>query len=261
MKNLLIYISPTKSFDNPRPDLASNDAGPLAKVQYENSLELGWKKEDIMLFTNFPFKYGDLSATVLNKVEFFERKPQVSKINAIVRLFEKGYIKERETYWFHDLDAFQLRPLGLGKHEVNISNDQIAVTEYGGLSFLGGGRLSTGIIFFRSGSKDIFVKIKELAYKKKIDEEEALGILISRDKNIRDRVKKLNYSHNFIGYNLRSTYTKATKPLKVAHFHPMTGKKRLGTNNALRFFKGDNPIKTPLITSRLVRILKYHRIG
>lgn len=260
MKNLLIYISPTKSFNNPRPDLADNDADQLVKVQYENSLELGWKKKDIMLFTNFPFRYGNLKATVLDKVGFFERKPQVSKINAIVRLFEKGYIEDKETYWFHDFDAFQLRPIGISKHEVNISNDQIAVTEYGGLSFLGGKRISTGVIFFKSGSKDLFKKIRDLAYQKKIDEEEALGILM-REEKIKERVKILNNSYNFIGYNLRGTYARAIKPLKVAHFHPRVGKRRLGTNNALSFFKGDNPIKTPLITARLVRILKYHRIG
>ena len=91
MKNLMIYVSPTGSFDNPRPDLTSNDAGQLAKVQFENSLALGWKKEDILLFTNFDFQYGEMKANVLKDVEFFERKPQVSKINAIIKLFEKNH--------------------------------------------------------------------------------------------------------------------------------------------------------------------------
>lgn len=259
MKNLLIYISPTGSFDNPRSDLASNDAGPLVKVQIENSLALGWRKQDIMLATNFDYQYGDVSATVLRDVDFFDRKPQVSKISAIVKLLEQGLINNKETYWFHDLDAFQLQPIS--EDEIGISETEIAVTEYGGLSFAGENRISTGVIFFKSGSKDIFDRIKKLAYAKRIDEEEALGLLIIEDENFRKRVKKLNYSYNFIGYNLRTYYKKAIKPLKVVHFHPLVGKRKLHTDNSLKFFRGENPINTPLITDRVVKILKYHRLG
>lgn len=259
MKNLMIYISPTGSFDNPRPDLASNDAGPLAKVQIENSLSLGWNKEDILLITNFAFTYGLVKATVLQDVAFFERKPQVSKINAIIRLFEQRMIRKNETYWFHDLDAFQLEPIT--EDEIGIRNNEIALTEYGGLRFAGENRLSTGVIFFKSDSKDIFDRIKKFAYKKRIDEEEALGLLTIEDESLKNRVKKLNYSYNFIGYNLRTYYKKAIKPLKVVHFHPLVGKRKLRTDNSLRFFRGENPINTPLITERVVKILKYHRIG
>lgn len=155
MKNIMIYISPTGSFDNPRPDLTSNDAGPLAKVQIENSLALGWKKEDILLFTNFDFQYGEIKANVLKNVEFFERKPQASKINAIVKLFEDGTIKDGEMYWFHDLDAFQLEPIN--EAEIDLSDDNIALTDYGGIKFGGTDRWSTGSIFFKLGSRDIFV--------------------------------------------------------------------------------------------------------
>jgi len=96
MKNLLIYISPTHSFDNPRADLASNDVPSLVKVQIENSLELGWKKEDILLVTNFAYKYGDIEALVLDDVDFFDRKPQASKINAIIKMFEHDLIEADE---------------------------------------------------------------------------------------------------------------------------------------------------------------------
>lgn len=254
----MIYTSPTGSFDNERPDLTSNDAGQLAKVQIENSLALGWKKEDILLYTNFEFQYGDFKAKVLKDVDFFERKPQASKINAIIRLFENRTIRKGEMYWFHDLDAFQLE--AITEDEIDISDNEVAVTEYGSLSFAGERRISTGVIFFKSGSKDIFVRIKELAYRKRIDEEEALGLLIIGDENIRKRVKKINHSYNFIGYNLRTYYRRAIKPLKVVHFHPLAGNRRLKTENSLRFFMGENKINTPLITERLIKIFKFHRI-
>ena len=76
MKNLMIYISPTGSFSNPRADLVADDAALCAKVAIENSLQLGWKAEDILLFTNFEYQYGDIKAQVLPDVEFFNRKPQ-----------------------------------------------------------------------------------------------------------------------------------------------------------------------------------------
>lgn len=102
--------------------------------------------------------------------------------------------------------------------------------------------------------------MQEVFYKKGVDEEEALGLLTIGDSNIRKRVKKINNTHNFLGYYLRSCYKNAIKPLKVAHFHPLAGIKRIGVENSLRFFKGENKINTPLITERLIRIFKFHRI-
>ena len=259
MKNVLIYISPTGSFNNPRPDLTSNDAGQLAKVQFENSLALGWKKEDILLFTNFDFQYGEMKANALKDVEFFERKPQVSKINAIIKLFEDGMIKKNELYWFHDLDAFQLQPIT--EAEIGISDNEIALTDFGGAKHFGGeDRWSAGVIFFKSGSKDIFDRIKTLAYEKRIDEEEALGLLVINDPKIRKRVKKINNTYNFIGFNLRSVYKKSVKPLKVVHFHPYGVIKQLRVKRPLDFFLGENSLHIPLITERLIKIFKYHRI-
>lgn len=259
MKNLLIYISPTGSFDNPRSDLASNDAGPLAKVQIENSLQLGWKAEDILLVTNFPFKYGKIKAHEITDVDFFDRKPQVSKINAIIKLIEDGVITERELYWFHDLDAFQLEKIS--EDEIAVGEHELGVTEYGGLYFAGQKRISTGVLFFRASALPLLRSIKERAYKLRIDEEEALGLLMKESTDVKNKVIILNHTYNFIGYSLASTYKKTLKPLKVVHFHPLVGKRRLHTDNALRFFRGDNPLKIPLITDRVVTLLKYHRLA
>lgn len=263
MKNLLIYISPTGSFDNPRSDLASNDAGPLAKVQIENSLALGWRAKDILLVTNFDFSYGQIKSIVLKDVEFFDRKPQASKINAIIKMFEAGLIRRKETYWFHDFDAFQLEPIT--ESEIDLAENQIALTDYGGDKyFFGQTRWSTGTIFFKSDTLDIFKGIQKIFTEKRIDEEEALHLLLSENQELSPRVKKIDNTYNFIGYNLKTAYQNTSQPLKVVHFHPLTGKRRLGgvgTKSALRFFKGENPLNTPLVNDRVVKLLKYHRIG
>ena len=251
MKNLMVYISPTGSFDNPRPDLC-NDAGLSVKVQLENSTQLGWAKEDILLVTNFTYEYGGIKAIVLEDVDFFERKPQASKINAIVKLFEKGLIKDGQLYWFHDLDAFQLIPIT--ESELELEKVDMGLADYGRSS-----RWNTASIFFKASSQDIFSKIKEIMYRDNIDEERALGAL-TQNEDISQRVKKINNTYNFVAPNLRKGYKRAVKPLRVAHFHPLGTVSSTEPQKAFDFFKGENKLKTPLITERLMKIFNYHRI-
>lgn len=254
MKNLLIYISPTHSFDNPREGLPSKEAEKLAKIQIENSLQLGWKARDIMLITNFKWQYGPVKAKVMKDVEFNEKYPKASKISAIVALFEKNKIKDKEVYWYHDLDAFQLEKIT--KPELKLGKADMALTEYDKTA-----SWSTGSIFFSKRSKDIFEKIKEIMNKDNIDDERALLKLIRKDKKIKKRIKKLNKTYNFTPLNLNAYYKKANKPIKVAHFHPLGKIPQLGAESALKFYLGENKLQTPLITDRLYKIFRYHRIG
>lgn len=246
MKNLLIYISPTKSFNNP-PQGFRNDATPLVKVQIENSLALGWKVEDILLFTNFNFQYGAVKATVLPDAEFVTWWPEASKINAIVELFEKGLIKDDEVYWFHDLDAFQLCPIS--ESELKLGKADMALTDYDEPS-----RWNTSSIFFKKSSIDIFYQIKEVMYQRKIDEEKALNVLTDNDKNMRKRIKKINVTYSFAPYSSKPCYSykMAYRPIKVAHFHPLYYSPNL--------FKEETDPPIPLIPDRLIKIFRYHGI-
>ena len=54
MKNLLIFISPAGGFPKEHEE--------LTKMQIDNSLELGWKPEDILLVTNFDYEYRGIKA-------------------------------------------------------------------------------------------------------------------------------------------------------------------------------------------------------
>jgi len=255
----MIYISPTGSFNNPRADLTANDAGQLVKIQIENSRRLGWKKEDILLFTNFGFQYGEIKSRVLNDIDFFKRKPQATKINAVINLFEQGIIKKGEMYWFHDLDAFQLEPIK--PKEIKIKNNEIALTDFGGAKRFGGmDRWNTGSIFFKLGSRDIFKQMKKIYYEKQCDEEEALGLLVASDSKIKKRVKKINITYNFNGFNLKLSYKEAIKPIKIVHFHPYGFIRQLKVERPIDFFLGQNDLHIPLITERLIKILRYHRI-
>ncbi len=252
MKNILIFISPTKSFDNPRHDLI-NDASLSVKVQIENSLELGWAKEDILLFTNFNYEYAGIKATVLEDVSFFERKPQASKINAIIKLFEDGTIKNNEIYWFHDLDAFQV--CSIKELEIDLGTYDLALSDYGVAA-----RWSTGVIYFKQSAKDVFYKIKDVMYEKNIDEERALTHLTRTDEEINKRVKKIDKSFNFTPRCLKSMYATILKPIRVLHFHPLGEVWRGDARKSFNFFKGDNPLQIQLIPDMLLKIFRYHRI-
>jgi len=212
MKNLLIYISPTGSFDNPQP-LFTNDAGLSVEIQIENSLELGWKAEDILLFTNFDFEYKGIKAKVLRNVEFFKYAPAVSKFNAIVELFEKGLIENDELYWCHDLDAFQLLPIS--RSELKLGTSDMALTGYAPNKWY------IASMFFKKSAKDIFYRAKEIIYnRRKINEEMAVDELTDSDESIRKRIKKINITYNFVASSNKPWYKTAIRPIRVAHFHP-----------------------------------------
>ena len=252
MKNLMIFIGPKGTFDTGISKLA-NDYGQMAKVQIENSLALGWKAKDILLFTNFGFEYGPIKASVLKGANFIYQLPRTSKINGIIKLFEKGLIKKRELYWFHDLDAFQLAPIT--ESELDLGDADMAMANYGRFK-----RYNTGSIFFKSSSKDIFYKIGEIVYKKNIDEEKALELLEAKDRKIKRRIKTINKTYNFTAFNLKPSYKRAIKPIKVVHFHPLARIRQLKIEKPLDYFKGENYMGIPLLTERLIKIFKYHRI-
>jgi hypothetical protein len=252
MRNILIYISPSQSFDNPRHDLI-NDACVSVKVQIDNSLELGWAKEDIWLLTNFAFHYGGIEATVLDDVAFFERKPQASKINALIRLFGNRTIIKDEIYWFHDLDAFQI--CSISDLEIDMGTADIALSDYGVNS-----RWSTGVIYFKESAKDIFYKIRDVVYEKNIDEERALVWLTKNNTDINQRVKKINKTYNFVPRHLSKMYALSEKPLKVLHFHPLGEVSPQEKYRSFDVLRGENSLNIPFIPDRLLKIFASHQV-
>ncbi len=246
----MIYISRTGSFNNPP---SNQDSSQLAKIQIENSLALGWKKEDIMLITNFDYEYGGIKATVLKGVDFFELVPQASKFNAIIKMFENRMIKKNEIYWFHDLDAYQQVPFIEG--EIDLTDADMALVIYGKQL-----RWNTGSFFFNSKSKDIFEQTMQLVYKHKINEEMALTHLTNTNEAFKKRVKSINRTYNFTAFSLKASYYRSIRPIKVVHFHPNTPHRQMPVNKPLDYFKGNNYIDKPLLTQDLIKLFRYHRI-
>lgn len=245
MKNLLVYIHPNKYFDV--------ETDTLARIQIDNSLELGWKKQDIMMVTNFHYEYRGVKSLIVNS-DFCGHCAQASKINAIVDLFNQDIIED-EIYWFHDFDAYQDYPITVG--ELNMKTEDMALADYGRIP-----RWNTGSVFFRKESKDIFDGIKILTYLTKDNEELALGMLTDHPV-VNKRVKRLNITYNFQRFNAKSNYKRADKPLKVLHFHPGSLKELHGYSGLTRMFDfyayGRNKLNMPLMSERLIKV--FNRQG
>lgn len=260
MKNLMIHLNPLKRFID---SSWGNESEVLAKIQIENSLALGWKPKDIMLVTNFYYKYGGIEPLVVPDELFCDLKPTATKIQVILYLFEKGLIGD-ELYWYHDLDAFQLEKIT--EKELKLGDSPFALTDYG-VSTINAGRSkrwSTGTIFFKKGSKFIFELIRDKVYQYQANEEVALLALTRRNKaKMNALIKKLNITYNLATRkrDVSACYEMAEKPLKVIHFHPFDKRKvELGNNNIGVCVFGKNRLNKVLVNERIINLFHKHKV-
>lgn len=271
MKNLMTYINPSKRF--------GDEEAIAIKIHIDNSLDLGWKPEDIMLVTNFPFEYRGVKSILVSDDNYCAFHPQASKINTIVDLFKQKLIQDGEIYWYHGFAEYQLN--NISESELDLDQADMFLSDFGRLP-----RWSSGSIFFKSSAEDIFNFIRDIVYKYKTEEEAALGLLTGQDsrvdidqteaiwikgltekdipgiKNINQRIKRANITYNFHSGNIRSNYPAALKPIKVARFHFMDRESPLGPKpNQIGFFlRGENKLGVQIVPERLIKIFNQQGI-
>lgn len=199
MKNLLIFISQKGKFPKEHEE--------LTKMQIDNSLELGWKPEDILPITNFDYEYRGIEAYVLKGDYNALDGNRSSKILAINQLFKDGLIED-DLYWFHDHDAFQLGPM----RNPDLGDAVAGFTDHGWSR-----TWNAGSFFFTIRAKDLFQKIYDSMLQRNTNEQDALTYLWQ---NRLTGYKLLNITYNMGIYHAYSNYQLAEKPLLVAHFHP-----------------------------------------
>lgn len=274
MKNLLIYINPRLDFDE--------ETKILVKVQIDNSIDLGWKKEDILLVTNFPYEYNGIRSLVISGKAYCNHCPTATKITAIVELFKNNVIEKGQLYWSHDFDVFQNEVIIESEMEQEMADADMGLCDKGRMP-----RWNGGVIFFTENAKDIFFQAKKIMYKHMIDDERSLMALATNnflwiteevpEETIKDRVvpldmpdieamkeriRKINITYNFRGWNIRSTYSMSIKPLRAIQFHPFDPTPYPGAPNALAFFMyGKNKINTVLMSKRLIKIFNKYGIS
>ncbi len=270
MKNLMIYVNPSKYF--------GDEEKTAIKIQIDNSLDMGWKREDIMLATNFDYEYNEIKSLVVEDDNYCPFHPPASKINVIIDLFKQGLIKKGEIYWYHGFAEYQLH--NIAETELELDKADMLLPDFGRLP-----RWSSGSIFFKSSAEDIFKWIRDIVYKYKTEEEAALGILTGQNsrididgdeaiwakgytpkdipgiENINERIKKANITYNFHSGNIRSNYPAALKPIRVARFHFKNINPKNPHPDQIGFFlHGKNKLGVQIVPKRLVKIFNRHGI-
>ncbi|MBL7071383.1 MAG: hypothetical protein ISS26_04350 [Candidatus Omnitrophica bacterium] len=181
------------------------------KVQYENSLRLGWDAKDIILVTNFSYRYKKMEA--LQIVEHSDFCLDFPRFHALEKLYSEGVFKDK--VWLHDLDCFQLIPFEFPPHVSQIGICKYAVLDY----------LNIGSMFFTKESVPVLRSL--LHYWSGISEpygEKALHRFIDNYPSYRKSLAILNHTYNLNHldgqYHFRKKYKTAVKPILAAHFHP-----------------------------------------
>ena len=245
MKNLIIYIN---------PDGFNKENEKLTKLQIDNSLELGWRVEDIILVTDFFYEYNGVKAYVIDTgCGYCSFINTASKVKALSYLFDIDFIGYG-IYWCHDLDAFQVEHIT--EKELGLENFDLGLCDYGRSP-----AWQMGSFFFKQAAEDIFKenvrRIKPGKNKRGQviqDENIMLDMTNENFKGINSRIKRLNITYDFGMRRVKLCYNKAIKPLKVLHFHPNS---KLLNTLAIAMY-GKNEIGKPLMNERLINLFKKY---
>lgn len=231
MKNVMIYTSPEHKFD---PETAKH-----VKIQIDNSLELGWDRGDIMLYTNFPYEYNDVRATVVPDIYQHFMVHAANKVPVIAWLIEKGL--PDDTYWCHDFDAFQLI-------DFEFETEFFSLSKYGYKD-----EWMCASFFFRpSGLFELWTE--EMKTRKRTrPEEKTLKRMVENGQVVPE---ELDVSYNLNPKYLHRTYK---EPPIIIHFHP-NYKDETMSHRGLDIMKGKNKLNKQIITDRLLDIFKKHGV-
>jgi hypothetical protein len=249
VKNLMLYVSQSKSFDE--------ETSALIKIQIDNSIEMDWAVQDILLFTNFDYEYNGVYSISVPDHLFYELDPSSNKVRVLLHLLKNNVLDEDELYWYHDFDAYENS--SVKKVESELDGFDFALCPY-----LYKDEWQLGSFFFRASAVDIFEHLHNriVARNKgfRADEKEFLN-MVRYGEIDSNRYKVLNITYNITMRYTAFTYPKANKPLKILHFHPYYYDNRLPDPVLDNFMYGKSKrLKTPLMSERLIRMFQGHGI-
>ena len=247
MKNITVFITPVKQYDE--------RTSTILKIWIENSVELGWNKEDLILINNFPWEYSGVKSFVVSDDNYVTFRPGSSKTVSISNLLETDFFKDEELYWIHDPDAFQMEVITHDEISNILGKADVGFTDYGHKP-----RWSMGSYFLRNTSKDIFKKIRETIFRREeeklhSEDESALTELTDGNiENINQRIVRMNVRYNFGTRRLIKKWERAEKPIKVLHFRPFK-------NGLLDIYMyGKNELGFPIMNDRLRKVFENNGV-
>ena len=174
MKSLLVANLQTKSkYGLERFDIE-------LKAQIENSLQVGWKSEDIILATNFDYEFMGVKSIKLPQLDQNKFCLTGSKMFAIATLLKET----TETIWAHDLDCWQNAPFECPEFK------DVGICTYST------SKLNGGSIFWKPSALDIAETILKHIIKHKAKREEPTLNKFLKNKKFKERVTILNNTFN-----------------------------------------------------------------
>jgi len=210
----------------------------LLKAQIENSLELGWLPEKIIILSNFDFEFMGVKTYRVDNLNDFCFTG--SKMFGLQVLLYLSNIKWDEPLWSHDLDAWQ-----------NAYFDCPEFTDVGVANY-SNRKINGGSLFWKPESRDIIEDVvSELRGNKQEREEPTLNRVL-RKKEYQGRVVKVDNTYNVGCSGFVVRLDRSEKPIKVCHFHPYN---RLAWETHCL---DRNQINEIAVTVRLERLLRKY---
>lgn len=208
MKNVIIYNQ--LSTTNHGASRWSNESlFNYFRAQIDNSIKLGWEKEDIILGTNFEFEYNGVKSHMLTEICDW------SGFNnfwfGALELVKKGIIADK--FWLHDHDSWQIAPM-----EFPNFNGVIAGVEY-----VGTREWNCGSIYFNENSLDILEYIvNTLTLNKQADvsSDEIIIAFLRQNSPLKDQMISINSRWNVGLTHAELRLLNAIKPVIVLSFKP-----------------------------------------
>ncbi len=175
----------------------------LIKAQIENSLDLGWQINDIILLANFDYEFMGVKST---NIPLNNKCLTGSKMFGMKYLFDNDMVDD--IIWAHDLDAWQNVSFSCPDFK------DVGITTYSTSKYNGGS------IFWRKSAKDIVDKILDEINGNKENKEEPTLNKILKSEEYKNRVTNVNNTFNVGCSGYVKRWNRSIKPIRVCHFHP-----------------------------------------
>ena len=238
MKNVLIYniVEDKKRYDN---KLLFN----YFRAQVDNSLRLGWNKEDIIIGTNFDFEHEGVKNIELKNVcttNIFN-----NKWYGILELMEGGYLED--DFWFHDQDSWQINRVNFPEFE----------GEIGGCTYVFTPEWNTCSMFLKQTSTQVVnyvVDFMELNKESDFYSDENYISILRNNSAITNLLTTLNNKFNVGLTHMEQRYEAADKPVCSLGFQPHV------QNSWDVFVDGKNDLNIKLVDELLLDIFKKYKL-
>jgi len=183
------------------------------KAQIDNSLELGWLEEDIIVITNFDFSFMNVKALNLGLNDFCMTG---SKMFAIQWCYKFG--SEKGPIWAHDLDAWQNSPFFYP--ETDIKGNKLNGKWDAAATYYSKPKFNGGSVFWKKSALDIIDSVVTKIQENNASREEPTINFFFTDKKFSERIAILDNTYNVGCSGFVPRYNRSTKPIRVCHLHP-----------------------------------------